>query len=335
MVFYLFIIMFYLLMTCHPSPSHQGLVDHLHGSISRDFGSDAEAWDLLARRPLEVASRMAREVSGKHILPKPLDKATHSEVVATYKRAVLAVQSERMFDLYSSYLESRLESCLKLAADELEAGDAIPSTSAPSSNPTERSSRKRGRASTLRKEDASSQQPQQPSQMPTAASGAAIESGAELLAVYRVAHDAGCASSGMYLRWVGWAEQLGQPKMAGAAVRQACKRHPDSIELWTCRLRLDSASRPVESSGVSQLLETLKTAVKTIKSGEGNREGLVSQLWLQALDAVLRSDDQDGLGRLVEFLELSVIKNPGSDIGHVVAAYLKRIRCESEIQDDD
>lgn len=241
----------------------------------------------------------------------------------------MAVQSERMFDLYSSYLESRLESCLKLAADELRAGSDVPSTSAPSPNPTERLSRKRGRPS---KGDASSSQQsqQQASQTQTAASGAAVEAGAELLAVYRAAHDARCASSGLYLRWVRWAEQLGQPKMAGAAVRQACKRHPDSIALWTCRLRLDAASRPVKSpgaSGTSQLLETLKAAVKTVKSGEGN-EGLVSQLWLQALDAVLPCGDQDSLDRLVEFLELSVIKNPGSDIGQVVAAYLKRIRCE-------
>ena len=238
-----------------------------------------------------------------------------------------AVPTERMYDLYSSYLESRLEACLELVSAGLDAGAAVASTSSPSPDASDRFTRKRVRPS----RKPSSQPNPPPSQAPNAPHGIAVAAGAELLALYRTAHDASCASMGLYLRWMGWAERLGQPKMAGAVAKQACSRHPSSLELWACRLRLDSAARPAKTEPLkgwtSQVLETLKTAVKAIQPGVGGEEGSISLLWLQALEVILPQSDPEGLGRLVDLLELTVIKTPGSDIGRVVAAYLERIRC--------
>ena len=281
----------------------------MYASIALDFPREEQAWDLLARRPLAAAPD-SNDV--------PLDSTSHSAVVGSFQQAVQAVASSRMYDMFAMYLESRLELSLQQAAREAASGNAGPEASTSSK---EQQPRKRGRPAAVKDTPAAG-----------AAAAAAAAAGAELLSLYRTAHDASCASPDLYLRWVRLAERLGQAKMARAAARQACGRHPSSPELWACRLRLDApappsvGATPLQPAAVSELLSTLQAAAAAVPVGES------AVLWLLVLSSV--GGDAAGLGRLVDMLELAVTKAPsgpsrgadGGGLGPVVAAVLQGIR---------
>ena len=240
-------------------------------------------------------------------------------MVGSFQQAVRAVASSRMYDMFAMYLESRLELSLQQAAREAASGNAGPEAS--TSSKAQQQPRKRGRPAKVQDTPAAG-----------AATAAAAAAGAELLSLYRTAHDASCASPDLYLRWVRLAERLGQAKMARAAARQACGRHPCSLELWACRLRLDApapppvGATPLQPAAVSELLSTLQAAAAAVPVGES------AVLWLLVLSSV--GGDAAGLGRLVDMLELAVTKAPsgpsrgadGGGLGPVVAAVLQGIR---------
>lgn len=281
----------------------------MYASIALDFPQEEQAWDLLARRPLAAVP------DGNDT---PLDAASHSAVVGSFQQAVQAVATSRMYDMYAAYLESRLELFLQQAAREAAAsGNAGPEAST-SGKEQPQQPRKRGRPAAV------------PSGQDTPAAAAAA--GAELLSLYRTAHDASCASPDLYLRWVRLAERLGQAKMARAAARQACGRHPSSPDLWACRLRLDAPAPslagavPLQPAAVLELLSTLQAATTSVPVGES------AGLWLLVLNSV--GGNAAGLGRLVGMLELAVTRTPagpsrgadGGGLGPVVAAVLQGIR---------
>ena len=326
-------------------PGTGQLLQEVYASIERDFTKEPEAWDILARRHLSPASTASPPAQVEEGGSKRAKKASkdgksegkvdggmaladakaHAAVVSVYNEAVQAVHTEHMFDLFSTYLEEHLEATLRSLAEAGGQESGQPSTSSAATSAAGSKKRSRGGVG------ASKEGP--------ATGDAAAAAGAELLTLYGKAHATGCASAALYLRWVGWARRLGQDKMAGAASRQACSRHPSNPEVWACRLSLEAVRQP---PAVPELLTTLGSALSSMPSVGGPA---ALGLWLQVLDAILKGgkDHADGEGeggsgkdlkKLVDMLEVATIKLPSTSgrndkegMGVVVAAFLTRIRC--------
>ena len=297
-------------------PGTEALLDEAYASVERDFTNSEEALDLIARRPLgmtEVSASLEKATQGSvEGKAQPiLSPEAHAAVISVFQKAVQAIPSARMFDLFSAYLESHLEAALQHIA----VGGSGVALEGPSTTTANVGSKKRARGGPADK-GVSSQ----------SANDAAAAAGSELLSLYGQAHAAGCASADLYLRWVAWAGKLGQPKMEGAAARQACGRHPGCTKIWSCRLALDAARQP---PAVPELLKTLGSALSAMPSVGGSA---ALGLWLQVLEGVLGGRCEADLKRLVDMLESEAFKSPSPSgrkeegLGTVVAAFLRRIK---------
>lgn len=80
------------------------LQDLIYSSVSADFGANAQAWDLEARR--EILAAHASAVS---------KKAAHQAVqaaVRVYRQAVQSVETPEMYGLFAAFLEEQLQDLL-------------------------------------------------------------------------------------------------------------------------------------------------------------------------------------------------------------------------------
>lgn len=85
-------------------PGKKSLEDLIYSSVSADFGANAQAWDLEARR--EILAAHASAVS---------KKAAHQAVqaaVRVYRQAVQSVETPEMYGLFAAFLEEQLQDLL-------------------------------------------------------------------------------------------------------------------------------------------------------------------------------------------------------------------------------
>lgn len=291
----------------------QSLEDQVYSSVASDFATDEDAWDLMARRPLAAAARAQQADMPDDAGPGPASSVgrtlsdaqlkAHAAVLELYERAVAAVKTERMYDLFAAYLEGRLEQLMSMAAAATASSSSLPEASTSGHDQQQAGARGNKR----RRGD-------------VAAAGGAAElvdlmaaAGVELLAVFLSAHKQRCAPVALYVRWVGWAQRLGQAQMAVAAARHGCARHGTHAELWSLRLTLEVDARAPE------LLGLFRTAVGAVPSGDS------CGLWLLMLERV---DAGSGdFQHLVDLLVTAATAAPSTaGLGRVVAACLARVR---------
>eukprot|EP00955_Chlamydomonas_euryale_P034218 349719-Chlamydomonas_euryale.AAC.8 len=279
-------------------PGVRSLEDHLYATIALDFSMNEDAWDMLAQKPLVTAAaaaarsqKVASDIDGAAASTSSLHSARleeHNTVLATYERAVQAVKTSRMYDLFSGYLEGRLEGLMKASAGTSRA----PVISQPART------KKPGRgAAQLAASD--------PMDLTAAA-------GVELLAVFLSAHKQRCADAALYLRWVSWAQRLGQDKMAAAAARHGCERHPTSSKLWSQRLALEAEAKP------AQALELFRTAFHSVSPEDS------VGLWSQMLELI--GVQGPASQQLMDLLVEAAMAAPASSgLGSVLTSFLERI----------
>ncbi|KAG1662062.1 hypothetical protein FOA52_005309 [Chlamydomonas sp. UWO 241] len=311
-------------------PGVRELEDDVFAGIAADFPADEDAWDLLARRPLAAAADAAARAGAAggaggasssgggeegapgqaHAQARVLaaaQTAAHASVLAAYERAAHAMRTDRMYELFAGYLEARLERLMSAATAAASGGGAEASSSAPAEAARPRRGAKRGRDAGGAKSADAAVEPEPVDLMAAA--------GVELLAVFLSAHKQRCAPPALYVRWVGWAQRLGQPKMAIAAVRHGCERHASHAPLWSLRLDLEVEARAERAA----LLRLFRTAAAAVPAEES------PPLWGVMLRAVPPGSVE--FAPLCDLLVACATAAPSSaGLGSVAADFLAAVR---------
>ncbi|GAX82298.1 hypothetical protein CEUSTIGMA_g9727.t1 [Chlamydomonas eustigma] len=310
-------------------PGIQVLLDTLFMSLRSDFANQEEAWDILARRSQTNSRGQEADL---------LEASAHGPAVQSYQEAVAVVRTSKMYDLYTRYLESRLELYMHRIEDLGSSRDgdlAVVGVDEPDGK-------------SAPKQDLDNNGLKRRKEIPTAAeaargaSSAAVmdsiaKAGAELLAAYQSAHSTHCCSPELYLRWTATAEKLGQQKMAAAALRQGCLRHPASVTLWSQRLRREVEAVLQQRGGLAQREETASTLLTTFKSALASvQDSDCYELWTLVLDIIPLQGRE--FKAMVDLLLVAVMKVSISGplhggLGGVIAALMKRIRMSSGLEE--